>query len=70
MAVGTAAAGFAPSLPVLAAVLALAGLTVAPIFIMADPAANLLTAETARTEASTWDATASNLGIALAASAG
>ncbi len=67
LAVGTAAAGFAPSLPVLAAMLALAGLAVTPIFVVAYLAADLLTAQSARTEATTWVATASNPGIALGA---
>jgi predicted MFS family arabinose efflux permease len=67
LAVGTAAAGLAPTLPALAAVLALAGLAVAPIFVVAYLAADLITAQDTRTEATTWVATASNLGGALGA---
>ena len=50
--------------------LTLAGLAVTPIFLVAYLAADLLTAQSARTEATTWVATASNPGIAGAACAG
>ena len=69
LATGTAVAGLVPTLPALGAVLALTGLAVAPCFVVAYLAADLLTDPDMRTEATTWVATASNLGGAAGAAA-
>lgn len=67
LATGTAAAGFATSLPTLALTLALIGLCVAPTFVVAYVLADELVDAHVRTETSTWVATASNLGGAAGA---
>lgn len=58
---GTAAAGTAPTLPLLAVVLAVTGAGIAPVFVIADR----LVDDSIRTETSTWIATASNVGASL-----
>lgn len=65
--VGTAAAGFVPSLPGLAVVLALTGAAVAPAFVVAYVLADRLVDDNVRTETSTWVATAGNVGGAAGA---
>ncbi len=57
-------------LPAFGAVLCLTGLAVAPIYVVAYLAADRLTAPDVRTEATTWVATASNLGAAAGAGIG
>lgn len=69
LATGTVVAGVAPNLPALAVVLAVTGFAVAPIFVVAYLAADQSAAPTMRTEATTWVATASNLGGSAGAAA-
>ena len=67
LAVGMMAAAAAPTLGLLALVLLVTGLAVAPTFVVAYLAADRLTVVARRTEASTWVGTASNLGGSLGA---
>jgi len=68
---GTATAGSASTLPLLAVVLAVTGLGIAPAFVVAFVIADRLVDDSIRTETSTWIATASNVGGSLGlASAG
>lgn len=69
LAAGTALAALAGSLLVLAAVLAISGLAVAPVFVVAYLAADRLSPPRMQTEATTWVATATNLGGAAGAAA-
>lgn len=62
---GTAAAGTAPTLPLLAVVLAVTGAGIAPVFVVAYVIADRLVDDSIRTETSTWIATASNVGGSL-----
>lgn len=62
---GTAAAGAAPTLPLLAVVLIVTGAGIAPVFVVAYVLADRLVDDGIRTETSTWIATASNVGGAL-----
>jgi predicted MFS family arabinose efflux permease len=62
LAIGLSAASLAPNLVVLGAVMAVAGLAVAPLFVVAYLAADDVTPPHQRTEASTWINTANNLG--------
>lgn len=62
---GTAAAGSAPTLPLLAVVLAVTGAGIAPVFVVAYVIADRLVDDSIRTETSTWIATASNVGASL-----
>lgn len=68
LAAGTGLAGAAPGLLVLTAALALTGTAVAPLFVVAYVAADGLVPGHQRTEATTWVATASNLGGAVGVS--
>ena len=67
LAVATLLAALTPDLFALAVVLGLTGLAVAPVYVVAYLAADLLSQPTQRTEATTWVATASNLGGAAGA---
>ncbi|MGH3357928.1 MAG: MFS transporter [Nocardioidaceae bacterium] len=69
LAVGIGLASAAESLLVLGAVLAVAGLAVAPLFVVAYLASDELAPAEQRTEASTWVNTANNIGSAAGASA-
>lgn len=62
MGVGAAIAGLAPNLVALGAALALAGAFVAPVFVVAYSMVDDLVEADVRTEASTWIASASNIG--------
>ncbi|MEV0794072.1 MFS transporter [Kribbella sp. NPDC050459] len=64
LAAGLVAASFATGLIMLGALLAVAGVAVAPMFVVAYLAADNLTPPHQRTEASTWINTANNLGSA------
>ena len=64
LAAGLLAASFAPGLIVLGVVLGLAGVAVAPMFVVVYLAADDVTPPYQRTEASTWINTANNLGSA------
>lgn len=64
LAVGVGAAAWAPTLVVLAAVLAVTGLALAPVFIVSYLATDDLVPHTGRTEASTWINVANNVGAA------
>lgn len=66
-AVALAAAGAAPTLPVLGGVLAVLGAVVAPVFVVAYLAADDLVPAAGRTEATTWVNTANNVGLAIGA---
>jgi len=67
LAAGTLLAALAPGLLALGVVLGLIGLAVAPVYVVAYLAADLLSQPGTRTEATTWVATASNLGGAAGA---
>jgi predicted MFS family arabinose efflux permease len=67
LALATLVAGWITTLPALAVVLAVAGLAVAPTYVVAYLAADLSSVPDMRTEATTWIATASNLGGAAGA---
>lgn len=69
LAVGIGVASVAEALPVLGAVLAVAGVGVAPLFVVAYLASDELAPAHQRTEASTWVNTANNVGSAAGASA-
>lgn len=66
---GTALAGLAPGLLGLAVVLALTGTALAPVLVVAYLAADGLVPVSVRTEATTWVATALNVGGSLGAAA-
>ncbi|WP_433023240.1 MFS transporter [Kribbella sp. CA-294648] len=68
LAVGLLAASLATNLIVLGVVMAVAGLAVAPLFVVSYLAADDLTPAHQRTEASTWINTANNLGSSAGAS--
>jgi hypothetical protein len=68
LAAGLLAASFAPGLIVLGVVMGIAGVAVAPMFVVAYLAADDVTPPHQRTEASTWINTANNLGSAAGAS--
>ncbi len=67
LACGMLVAALTANLLVLGVVLAVAGLTIAPLFVVSYVAADALAAEHHRTEASTWVNTANNLGSAAGA---
>jgi MFS family permease len=67
LACGMLVAALTTNLLVLGVVLAVAGLTIAPLFVVSYVAADALAAEHHRTEASTWVNTANNLGSAAGA---
>jgi MFS family permease len=67
LACGMLVAALTTNLLVLGVVLAVAGLTIAPLFVVSYVAADALAAEYHRTEASTWVNTANNLGSAAGA---
>lgn len=69
LAVGLALAAAAPGVLALTGALALTGTVVAPLFVVAYVAADRLVPERSRTEATTWVATASNLGGAAGVAA-
>lgn len=64
-AVGYAAASLAPNLVVLAAVLLVAGLPLAPTFVVAYLVADQVVPAGHRTEGTTWVNTANNVGVAI-----
>ncbi len=66
-AVALAAAGAAPTLPILGGVLVVLGAVVAPVFVVAYLAADDLVPAAGRTEATTWVNTANNVGLAIGA---
>jgi predicted MFS family arabinose efflux permease len=68
LAAGLLAASLASHLVVLGVVMAVAGLAVAPLFVVSYMAADEITPPDQRTEASTWINTANNLGSAAGAS--
>lgn len=67
LAAATLLAALVPGLLALGVVLGLTGLAVAPVYVVAYLAADLLSQPRTRTEATTWVATASNLGGAAGA---
>ncbi|MET9268449.1 MFS transporter [Kribbella sp. NPDC003557] len=67
LAAGLVVAAFAPGLLVLGVVLGIAGVAVAPMFVVAYLAADEVTPPHQRTEASTWINTTNNLGSAAGA---
>lgn len=69
LAIGVAAAAWAPTLVALGVVLTLTGLALAPAFVIAYLAADDLVPDTRRTEATTWVNTANNIGSAAGAAA-
>lgn len=69
-ATGAALAAAAPGLIQLAAVMAFTGLGIAPLFVVSYLAADELTPEAERTEASAWVNTANNVGAATGAAIG
>lgn len=69
LAIGIAAAAWAPGLLILGAVLAFTGLALAPAYVVAFLAADDLVTDTGRTEATTWVNTANNIGSAAGAAA-
>lgn len=67
LALGQTAAALVPSLQLFGSALALTGLVVAPVFVVAYLAADDLSPPGSRTEATTWVVTSANLGTALGA---
>jgi hypothetical protein len=67
LAVTLVAAALTGPFPALGALVLLAGLAVAPIYVVAFLAVDLLAGPRVRTEATTWVATAANLGSAVGA---
>ena len=69
LAAGAVAVGLAPTLWVVAGVLFLMGMAIAPLFVVAFVAADVLVTDGSRTEATTWVATAGNMGGSAGAAA-
>ncbi|MGI9155333.1 MAG: MFS transporter [Marmoricola sp.] len=67
LAVGVALGGVAPNLVALGVVMAVAGVAIAPLFVVSYVASDALAPKHQRTEASTWVNTANNIGSAAGA---